>query len=374
MNHILKAMSLSVCLCLCFTFACDSGDGGVGNGGITDPQVEITEPAPLLNPDGTLAARGWARSALMEYNPETIQPSNTMRIKEWDHYTIQTPRFAMAITVSNIFKIITFASAELVDYYSGEVLTGFSLALGNGSILPLTPYDQTHYENRGAFMTFEFAENRRIITFHFDGTLFDPEWDCQVVLEEDPEGESIAVAAPFDTPDLFFYENKVFGMPASGELTVGGETYTFDPEDSFGILDWGRGVWPHENEWHWGAAAGYHDGGIIGFNLGDGYSDDSLGTVNGQLAGGRIHKLYYIDWDYSPDNLLHPWHITSDDGRFDVTLEPFFHQQAGVIIFDIGMTLDKMHGLYTGKMTLDDGTVIEFEDLLGFAEHSFQKW
>lgn len=66
--------------------------------------------------------------------------------------------------------------------------------------------------------------------------------------------------------------------------------------------------------------------------------------------------------------------MTSDDGRLDVILEPFFHQKAGLMVIDLGMLLDKMYGYFSGKMTLDDGTVVEIEKMVGFVEHSYQKW
>ena len=264
-----------------------------------DPQNEITEPAPLLNPDGTLAARGWARSALMEYNPEFIRRENLWQKKEWDHYTITTPQFTMAVNIADIFKIVTFASVELIDFQTGKMVSALDILVSSQDILPLTPYNPVHYEHGSNFMSFEFDRDKRTIDFHFDRNIFGPEWDCHVVLAQDPEDENIAVAAPFDDLEHFFYENKILGMRASGEVTVDGRTYNFDPSDSFGVLDWGRGVWPHSNEWHWGVASGYLDGDVIGFNLGDGYSDDSMGTVNVQFAGSKVHKLYYIFFSLS---------------------------------------------------------------------------
>ena len=93
------------------------------------------------------------------------------------------------------------------------------------------------------------------------------------------------------------------------------------------MLDWGRGVWPHANEWHWGFAAAYQGGRVIGFNIGDGYTDDSLGTANAQKFDGVVHKLYHVYFDYDLPNFMAPWEITSDGDKLRATLTPFYHQK-----------------------------------------------
>ncbi len=55
-------------------------------------QWEITERTPPPNPEGTLAAWGWARRTLMEYDGELIPESSRDRLKEWDFYTVSSAR------------------------------------------------------------------------------------------------------------------------------------------------------------------------------------------------------------------------------------------------------------------------------------------
>ena len=45
-------------------------------------------------------------------------------------------------------------------------------------------------------------------------------------------------------------------MRAEGTVRIGEEEYRFAPEDSFAVLDWGRGVWTYHNTWYWGSASG----------------------------------------------------------------------------------------------------------------------
>lgn len=61
-------------------------------------------------------------------------------------------------------------------------------------------------------------------------------------------------------------------MPATGYVEYEGKTYEFPEGESFGLLDWGRGVWTYKNTWYWGVAQGMVDGKRIGWNIGYGFS------------------------------------------------------------------------------------------------------
>jgi len=351
----------------------DNDDDTPTDDDFDDPQVELTEPIPLLNPDGTLLAQGWARTPLIQYNPEYIPKELRYRVKEWDHYTIVTPRFGFAVTISDI-SFATFASYELVDFINDKVISGVNLMVGSHGGLPLSPLESAYFQHRDSYMHMLYDNGTRSIEADIEQSLFGCAFSCDVEMEQAPGDENPATAAPFSNPRYYFYENKIFGMPASGNVTIDGRTYQFDPADSFAVLDWGRGVWPHRTEWHWGFAAGYQNGRFIGFNIGDGCSDDSLGTANAQKLGVTVHKLYHVYFDYDVSNLMAPWKVTSDGDKLRATFTPIYHQKAGLVVIDIGMLLDKMYGTFTGRITLDDGTEVEFEKLFGFIERSSQRW
>jgi len=338
-----------------------------------DPQVEITEPTLLLDPDGSLHGRGWARTPLIQYNPEYIPDYLKWRVKVWDHYTIIAPDFAFAFNIADI-QYATFISYELIDFNAGTITSGVDLLLGSHGGIPLTPMETTHYESRHALFDISYNEGVRTLTAQVDKTLLAVPMSCDITLTQPANDENVIAAAPFNEAGYFFLENKTIGMSASGEVTIGGQTYTFHPENSYAVLDWGRGVWPHSHEWHWGFAAGIVDGDIVGINIGDGWSDDSRGTSNIQKYHGKVHKLFHVYFDYDPNNLMQPWEVTSDGDLLRATLTPFYHQKAGIMTSGLGMLIDKMYGTFSGRMTLDDGTIVEFENINGFIEHSFQKW
>jgi len=376
---------------LAFTAGCSSDDSDDDDAGVSDddaspvgddddndddyvdPQVEFTEPIPLLNPDGTLRAQGWARSPLIQYNPEYISEKFNLRIKEWDNYTIITPKFAFSTTISDI-SLATFASYEVIDFEENKVISGVNLRLGSHGGLPDSPHGSASYQNGDSYLNITYDNGVRTIEGNIARSLFGCAFSCEVVLSQPAGDENPATAAPFFDPRYYFYENKIFGMPASGSVTIDGRTYEFDAAESFAVLDWGRGVWPHLTEWHWGVAAGRRDGKIIGFNIGDGCADDSLGTANAQKCDGVLHKLYRVYFDYDLSNMMASWDVASDADKLRATFTPFFHQKSGLVILDLGMLVDKMYGAFAGRLTLDDGTEIEFDGLLGFIERSNQRW
>ena len=68
----------------------------------------------------------------------------------------------------------------------------------------------------------------------------------------------------------FYYNRKIIGMKASGFVRFMDQPYLFLAEDSYGILDWGRGVGLIV-PLYWAAAAGKVCGEGFGFNFGYGF-------------------------------------------------------------------------------------------------------
>ena len=69
--------------------------------------------------------------------------------------------------------------------------------------------------------------------------------------------ESMVIATPFaEKETAFYYNQKINCMPATGKVEFDGKTFEFKEGESFGVLDWGRGVWTYKNTWYWGSASG----------------------------------------------------------------------------------------------------------------------
>ena len=173
-----------------------------------------------------------------------------------------------------------------------------------------------------------------------------------------------------------FWQNN--NLRARGQVQLGEKTYVFDPADSFGVLDWGRGVWTYHNTWYWGSASGQVEGVPFGWNIGYGFGDTSAASENMLFYGGKAHKLsqvrFHIPQREGRDDFLSPWRFTSDDGRFEMKFVPILDRAACTDVKLIKSDQHQVFGRFTGTATLDDGTVIRVRDMIGFAEKVENKW
>ena len=69
-----------------------------------------------------------------------------------------------------------------------------------------------------------------------------------------------------------------------------------------------------------------------------------------------------------------PWTFTSSDGRFEAEFVPVLDRAAKIDVKFIITDQHQVFGRLTGKCILDDGTVLEFKDVLCFAEDVHNKY
>ena len=186
------------------------------------------------------------------------------------------------------------------------------------------------------------------------------------------------MCTPFEKPGQFYFNQKINCMRAQGKVTLGDREYVFDPEDSFAVLDWGRGVWTCRSTWYWGSASGMVDGVPFGFNIGYGFGDTSAATENALFYGGKLHKLsqvtFHIPRKNGQEHYLAPWTFDSDDRRFRMKFRPILDRAACPSAGVVRSGQHQVFGSFTGTAVLDDGTAVRLKELLGFAEKVDDRW
>ena len=196
-----------------------------------------------------------------------------------------------------------------------------------------------------------------------------------LVLE--PAGhESLNVVIPWSEEE-FNFTSKHQARPASGVVEIGGRRWVIGGEtgDAWGVLDVGRGRWPHEITWNWGGGAGRAGEHVIGLQFGAKWTEGSGFTENGLLVDGRLTKIgRELVWEYDWDDPMAPWRVSDPGGQLDVTLSVRFdkHTHAGDEVF--GSEVHQVFGTWAGTMTDDSGKTISFDGLQGFAEEARQRW
>ena len=342
-------------------------------------QHEIREAIPLLDSEGNLTQPGYAKRLLPIYDRSKVK-GGFARLKEWDYYYIGNDRFGVALTIADnsymgLDSISFLSFGDAPWQITKSPMRIFPMGKTN---LPATSAEGiTEIAGKGHEIRFMVRNGQRVLTAHMDDFKDGKAINIQITLCCEPE-ESIVICTPFDKPGHFYYNQKINCMRASGEVSIGDERYLFDPSDSFGVLDWGRGVWTYHNTWYWGSASGLVDGVDFGFNIGYGFGDTSAASENMLFYQGKAHKLsqvtFQIPMKNGKEDYLKPWKFTSDDGRFEMAFTPVLDRAACTDFKVLKSDQHQVFGRFTGTAVLDDGKRLEIRDLMGFAEKVENKW
>lgn len=343
-------------------------------------QHEITTPAPLLSDDGSLTEAGYATYPILVYDRSLVKGGKT-RIKEWDYYLIYNNRFGVALTADDN-SYMGMMSVSFLDFeHASEVTKSVIIPLTFGRIgFPsASNAGDINYESRRVKLSFTHEAEGRRLKVLFKRFKDKEDFECDFLLTDEPR-DSMVIATPFpEKKTAFYYNQKIIGMRASGTVYYNRKKYKFTSGNSFGLLDWGRGVWTYDNTWYWSAAQGTVGEKRVGFNLGYGFGDTKAASENMLFIDGAAHKMEDITFNIpvnkeGKDDYLKPWTLTSSDGRTKLDFTPFLDRKA---LTSLGIIMSDQHqifGRFTGKISSYDGTEIYVENLLGFAEKVHNKW
>ena len=343
-------------------------------------QHEITAPSPLLRDDGSLYEAGYATYPIMIYDRSQIK-AGSMRIKEWDYYLIYNDRYAVALTADDN-SYMGMMSVSFIDLeHASEKTNSVIIPLTNGRIgLPASSETgDIVYSSRRVKLSFTHEEEGRRLKVAFKRFNGKQDFECDLLLTEEPR-DSMVIATPFaEKKTAFYYNQKIVAMRASGTVWYDRKKYKFTPGNSFGLLDWGRGVWTYDNTWYWSAAQGMAGGRKFGFNLGYGFGDTSAASENMLFVDGVAHKLEGVTFEIPKDEngrekYEEPWRFTSSDGRLEREFKPIIDRKAKISLGVIMSDQHQVFGRFSGKAVLDDGSEIVLKDFVGFAEKVRNKW
>lgn len=341
---------------------------------------QILTAGNLLNREGHLEQAGYAFRPVRAYDRKDIKAS-PLRIKEWDYYLIANDAVGLALTVADN-SYMGLLSATFLDFKARteETFSPMSfLTLGSTGMPPSSEVGDLHVKHSKMEIQIRHEGGSRrlrvsIPRFNSQGSL-----EAEILLREMYE-DTMVIATPFrEDPKAFYYNQKILGMKAEGTLHCKGRDYAFSPLDSYGLLDWGRGVWTYENTWYWSAAQGRVGEDLFGFNLGYGFGDTAKASENMIFHQGRAHKLDRIQFeipslsDGQPD-YMKPWTFTTNDGRFEAVFTPILDRASRTRLAVLESDQHQVFGSFSGKAVLDDQQVVEFRDFPGFAEKVYNKW
>jgi hypothetical protein len=337
-------------------------------------EPEITEPVLLCTADGAVlnpAARGWSRHPLHRANLGAPNGRN----KRWDYWAVLAGDLVVSCVYSDI-DVLGLADVWWADLVTGES-GGAGILEGPGTmVLPDEPGTAPLLVATDAFAL--------EITDDDEGTHLRARWieddgrpGSFDLLVADPRGhESLNVVIPW-SDEVFNFTSKHQGRPATGTVVIGERRWTVGGSagDAWGVLDVGRGRWPHKITWNWGGGAGRAGDHVLGLQVGAKWTEGTGFTENGILVDGRLTKIgRELIWEYDWENPMSSWRVIDPGGQLDATLQVRFDKHTEAGDEDLGSEVHQVFGTWSGSLADDDGTTFEFEGLQGFAEEARQRW
>jgi hypothetical protein len=343
--------------------------------GVTTHERELFEPVDLCTPDGARLnpdARGWSRRPLHRANLD----GQLGRNKRWDYWAVLAGDLVVSAVYSDIdhFGLADVWWADLASGATGGTAVVVPSAAVNLPERPGTqPLTLTHDD-----LDLSIVDDHRGTTLRAQWRERDGGAGVLDVLVELPTGhESLNVVVPWDD-ETFNFTSKHQARPAHGSLTVGDRRREIGApgDDAWGVLDVGRGRWPSTIRWNWGGGAGRTGGTVVGLQFGAKWTEGTGATENGFLLDGRLTKIgRELVWDYDWDDPLGPWRITDPERQLDVVLSPRYDKHTKVgDDGGFGSETHQVFGTFAGTVRTDDGVMVAFDGLQGFAEEARQRW
>lgn len=332
-------------------------------------EKRIVSPGPVLDEKGRISP-GYSTAAISTFRRQDIQ-APAVRIKEWDWYQVCDAEYCLQFTYGHA-SYIGQVGIMFFNFRRGEMLMDLS------RLIPL-PFGRMHleenaeadsdliYDKKDFYMRLKTEQSRRTLLFS------SPDFEAEVSLErENPH--SLVIHIPFDEdPKAFYYNQKINCMRARGLVTCQGKKYAFS-DNAWGLLDWGRGVWPYHNEWYWSNGTGLADGQVFGFNLGTGFGNTSQATENCLFYGKSFYKLGRVSFEMDPEDPMQPWHMKDEEGRLAMTLTPSYDRLTKTKVLWIDNCTHQMFGSFDGRVVLEEGKELNIRGLPAFAEHAVNNW
>ncbi|QCX28481.1 DUF2804 family protein [Nocardioides jishulii] len=335
---------------------------------------ELTAPVSLTLPDGRLnpEAVGWCRTPLVTTDGIGQGLLGKGRSKRWEYWAVTTPTHVVAVVVSHL-DFAGVNSLWVLDRATGQTVLHEAITpLGRGVTLPGT-LGRGAAHLRTKHLTVDIVETTGGTHLRARG----PRVELDVHAQRPAGHESLGVVVPW-SDKLVQYTVKDVARPATGTVTVDGARHDVPAGESWATLDHGRGRWPHDVTWNWGAGAGTVDGRVIGVQVGGQWTDGTGSVENALYVDGHLTKVSEeLVWSYDRDDWMRPWTVTGTD--VELTLTPFHLKESHLDLKALAHHTHQVFGHWSGRVRAETARGagaewIEVRDLVGFAEDVHNKW
>jgi hypothetical protein len=336
-------------------------------------QNEISRQIPLLDDLGQPQVFGWARHACFEYNYEMAYAPRH-RLSESDRYILHSPTHlaVFEITDNGWFGHMGISIVSLREKKRSTQTYETIIPLGTYGMPNSKDTGSISWRRKKTHLDFICMESgAKIIKAEVPKYGHNRSLRCAVVLSEPGDSQSLVTCQPWRNDKYAFrYSCCSPGLIAEGVIQFGSAEIVFNRGHAWGTLDWNRCARPNADIRYWATACGQSDGRQMSFCVGYSYADSSLGTENGFFIDGILHKLDQVTFHIPLSDWLSPWRFTSNDNRLEMTFYPHQERIDRRRFFHHYSARRQVFGFFSGKVQLDDGTIVEFQNYTGFAERA----
>jgi hypothetical protein len=332
---------------------------------------ESASPIPIVESNGIPNCFGWSRSPVFLFADSPLKMPRR-RITSSDRFIVFSPDYMLVMEVLDGGYLgyvgITLASLKAKKRNTGYVTVPFSR--GKFSMPRNSEHSSVKIQKKQISIDFSAVENgSRIIKFDFPGFSHSKGLRGYLVLSPPENAESLYNCMPWrEDKQAFRLTRRSPWFIAEGAVQFGDSELQFSKNNAWAIFDWNRGVRPRSDVRYWASGCGSSNGKQIAFTVGYGSADGSHGTENGFFLEGKLHKLNQVTFHINPESWMGQWSFTSSDRRLEMIFTPIMERRGKHRLLFHSMKRRQVFGHFSGKIILDDGSMIEFKDILGFAE------
>ena len=333
-------------------------------------EKEILVPTMLCDKKGNLnpEAIGYARKPIIDCNLS----GHFMRKKKWNYWCVYGEDILFSATISHL----DYAAVCFVYFLEYETQRYFEKTV-------LIPLGTKVKMSTQVLETVSFANSElRIHMSHFDGdthlSVICPDFDgehlqAELTIHHPAADDSLNVVIPWNR-QTFQFTAKHHTLPTTGTVKIGNRRYTFNEEESYSVLDYGRGIWPREATWNWGMASQRMRGRRIGLNFGGKWTDGTGMTENAIFVDGVMTKIHEdVIFEYDRNDFMKPWTIRSKFSEtVDLTFTPFFERVAKTDAKLIRSEVHQVIGYYNGIVKLENCS-LRISQMMGCVEEHIAK-
>lgn len=335
-------------------------------------EKEIVQPTLLCDKKGNLnpAAIGFAKQPIIDCNLS----GHFMRKKKWNYWCVYGEDILFSATISHL----DYAAICFVYVFEYETQRFFektvTIPLGNKVKMPTYVLDSVAFSNSDMSIHMTYLQNEThlsVVIPNFDEDTL----HAKLTIQHPKDDETLNVVIPWNR-QTFQFTAKHHTLPTSGVVKIGDKRFTFHEDESFAVLDFGRGVWPREAVWNWGMASQRVGNQRIGLNLGGKWTDGTGMTENAVFVNGKMSKIHEdVIFEYDSKDYMQTWNISTkftDDLK--LTFSPFFERTALTNVKVVKSEVHQLFGYYNGQIRLENGQTLTIKQLLGSIEEHIAKW